>query len=77
MPIFGKSKIDKSCFIDSRALIGYPHKTQLNLLQKKEDEKEGCEIGKHTEIRPGAIYSTAKIGENTRTGHNFLSLIHI
>ena len=28
--------------------------------------------GKNSEIRPGAIYSTAKIGENTRTGHNFL-----
>ena len=23
-------------------------------------------------IRPGAIYSTAKVGNNTRTGHNFL-----
>jgi len=32
MPIFGKSKIGKSCFIDSRALIGYPHKSELNLL---------------------------------------------
>ena len=72
MPIFGKSKIDKSCFIDSRALIGYPHKSELNLLENKENEIEGCEIGKNSEIRPGTIYSTAKIGENTRTGHNFL-----
>ena len=72
MPIFGKSKIGKSCFIDSRALIGYPHKNELNLLDENPDNIVGCEIGEGSQIRPGTIYSTAKLGKNTRTGHNFL-----
>ena len=72
MPIFGKSKIGDSCFIDPNALIGYPHSTELNLLEDNPDEIEGCEIGNDSVIRPGAIYSTAKVGKNTRTGHNFL-----
>ena len=29
MPIFGKSKIGDSCFIDPEALIGYPHSGEL------------------------------------------------
>ena len=33
MPIFGKSKIGDSCFIDSDALIGYPHNKELDLLE--------------------------------------------
>ena len=72
MPIFGKSKIGDSCFIDSDALIGYPHNTELNLLEENSDKIEGCEIGNDSIIRPGAIYSTAKVGNKTRTGHNFL-----
>ena len=72
MPIFGKSKIGDSCFIDSNALIGYPHSTELNLLENNPDEIEGCKIGNDSIIRPGAIYSTAKVGNKTRTGHNFL-----
>ena len=72
MPIFGKSKIGKSCFIDSRALIGYPHKNELSLLDEKPEDIVGCEIGDESEIRPGTVYSTAKLGKNTRTGHNFL-----
>ena len=88
MPIFGKSKIGNSCFIDSSALIGYPHKDELDFLENNQENIEGCEIGDGSQIRPGAIYSTAKVGKNTRTGHNFLireksivgdglSLIHI
>ena len=38
MPTFGKSKIGKSCFIDSRALIGYPHKNELHLLDSNPDD---------------------------------------
>jgi len=72
MPIFGNSKIGNSCFIDSNALIGYPHNAELDLLNTNPDKITGCEIGDHSMIRPGAIYSTAKIGDNTRTGHNFL-----
>ena len=72
MPIFGKSKIGDSCFIDPNALIGYPHNKELNLLEKSPDNINGCEVGKDSIIRPGAIYSTAKVGDNTRTGHNFL-----
>jgi len=72
MPIFGKSKIGDSCFIDPTALIGYPHGAELNLLEKDSDKIEGCEIGSDSSIRPGAIYSTAKVGNKTRTGHNFL-----
>ena len=72
MPIFGKSKIGDSCFIDSNALIGYPHSTELSLLENNPDEIEGCKIGNDSIIRPGAIYSTAKVGNKTRTGHNFL-----
>ena len=72
MPIFGKSKIGDSCFIDSNALIGYPHSAELNLLENNPDEIEGCKIGNDSIIRPGAIYSTAKVGNKTRTGHNFL-----
>ena len=72
MPIFGKSKIGDSCFIDSTALIGYPHGAELNLLKENSDKIEGCEIGNDSTIRPGAIYSTAKVGNRTRTGHNFL-----
>ena len=72
MPIFGKSKIGDSCFIDSTALIGYPHGAELNLLKENSDKIEGCEIGNDSTIRPGAIYSTAKVGNGTRTGHNFL-----
>ena len=41
MPIFGKSKIGDSCFIDSNALIGYPHNTELNLLEENSDKKWG------------------------------------
>ena len=69
MPIFGKSKIGDSCFIDPDALIGYPHKDELG---KNRDDIKGCTIGANSTIRPGAIYSTAKVGKNTRTGHNFL-----
>ena len=72
MPIFGKSKIGDSCFIDPTALIGYPHNAELNLLEENSDKIEGCEIGNDSIIRPGAIYSTAKVGNKTRTGHNFL-----
>ena len=72
MPIFGKSKIGDSCFIDSTALIGYPHGAELNLLKENSDKIEGCEIGNDSTIRPGTIYSTAKVGNGTRTGHNFL-----
>ena len=72
MPIFGKSKIGDSCFIDSTALIGYPHGAELNLLKENSDKIEGCEIGNDSTIRPGAINSTAKVGNGTRTGHNFL-----
>jgi len=69
MPIFGKSKIGDSCFIDPEALIGYPHRGEL---KKNRDKIDGCRIGANSIIRPGAIYSTAKLGERTRTGHNYL-----
>ena len=72
MPIFGNSKIGNSCFIDSEALIGYPHNAELNLLKSNPESIAGCQIGDNSKIRPGAIYSTAIIGKNTRTGHNFL-----
>ena len=72
MPIFGKSKIGNSCFIDSSALLGYPHNDELDFLENNQENIEGCEIGDGSKIRPGAIYSTAKVGKNTRTGHNFL-----
>ena len=72
MPIFGKSKIGDSCFIDSNALIGYPARDELNLLEKNSEQIKGCSIGNNSQIRPGAIYSTANVGDNTRTGHNFL-----
>ena len=72
MPIFGNSKIGNSCFIDSDALIGYPHNAELDLLETNPERITGCEIGDNSKIRPGAIYSTAKLGSNTRTGHNFL-----
>lgn len=72
MPIFGNSKIGNSCFIDSDALIGYPHNAELNLLKSNPESIVGCQIGDNSKIRPGAIYSTAIIGKNTRTGHNFL-----
>ena len=32
----------------------------------------GLSVGNESIIRPGAIYSTAKVGNKTRTGHNFL-----
>ena len=69
MPIYGNSKIGESCFVDPDALIGYPHSKELG---KSREDIEGCEIGKGSIIRPGAIYSTAKLGKNIRTGHNFL-----
>ena len=69
MPIFGKSEIGDSCFIDPDALIGYPHKDGLNENRKS---IEGCIIGANSTIRPGTIYSTARVGKDTRTGHNFL-----
>jgi len=69
MPVFGKSRIGNSCFIDPDALIGYPHKGELD---KDRDGIEGCSIGANSTIRPGSVYSTAKVGNNTRTGHNFL-----
>jgi len=69
MPIFGKSKVGDSCFIDSDALIGYPHKGELD---KNREDVDGCTIGSNSIIRPGAIYSTAKVGNDTRTGHNYL-----
>ena len=72
MPTFGKSKIGKSCFIDSRALIGYPHKNELHLLDNNPNDIVGCKIGDNSQIRPGAVYSTSELGKNTRTGHNFL-----
>ena len=69
MPVFGGTKIGDSCYIDSEALIGYPHNGELD---KNRDDITGCTIGANSTIRPGAIYSTAKVGKNTRTGHNFL-----
>ena len=38
MPIFGKSKIGNSCFIDPNALIGYPSRAELNLLEENSDK---------------------------------------
>ena len=72
MPIYGNSKIGNSCFIDSDALIGYPPNAELDLFKTNPDDITGSEIGNNSKIRPGAIYSTAKVGNNTRTGHNFL-----
>ena len=69
MPIYGESIIGKDCFIDSDALIGYPHAKEL---EKESKEIAGCEIGNESIIRPGSVYSTAKLGKKTRTGHNFL-----
>ena len=69
MPIFGNSKVGDSCFIDPDALIGYPHNGELD---KNREDVDGCTIGSNSIIRPGAIYSTASVGNNTRTGHNFL-----
>ncbi len=69
MPVFGGTKIGDSCYIDSEALIGYPHNGELD---KNRNDIAGCTIGANSTIRPGAIYSTAKVGKNTRTGHNFL-----
>ena len=42
MPIYGESIIGKDCFIDSDALIGYPHAKEL---EKESKEIAGCEIG--------------------------------
>ena len=58
MPIFGKSKIGDSCFIDSTALIGYPRGAELNLLKENPDKIEGCEIGNDSSIRPFASGDT-------------------
>ena len=69
MPVFGKSKIGDSCFIDPDALIGYPRASELDV---DRDDIKGCTVGASSTIRPGTIYSTAKVGKNTRTGHNFL-----
>ena len=69
MPIYGESIIEEDCFIDSDALIGYPHSKEL---EKESKEIAGCEIGAGSIIRPGSVYSTAKLGKKTRTGHNFL-----
>ena len=69
MPIFGNSKVGDSCYIDPYALVGYPHSDELD---KDRKEVDGCTIGSNSIIRPGAIYSTASVGNNTRTGHNFL-----
>ena len=69
MPIFGNSKVGDSCYIDPDALVGYPHKDELD---KDREDVDGCTIGPNSIIRPGAIYSTARVGNNTRTGHNFL-----
>ena len=69
MPIYGESIIGKDCFIDSDALIGYPHSKEL---EKESKEIAGCVIGDGSIIRPGSVYSTAKLGKKTRTGHNFL-----
>ena len=66
MPVFGGTKIGDSCYIDSEALIGYPHNGELD---KNRDDITGCTIGANSTIRPGAIYSTAVVGK--------LSLIHI
>ena len=72
MPVFGKSRIGKNCFVDDSALIGYPCNDELKFLKEKPDEIEGCTIGANSTIRPGSIYSKARVGKNTRTGHNFL-----
>ena len=42
MPIYGESIIEDDCFIDSDALIGYPHSKEL---EKESKEIAGCEIG--------------------------------
>ena len=57
MPIYGESIIGKDCFIDSDALIGYPHAKEL---EKDSKEIAGCKIGKGSIIRPGSVYSTAE-----------------
>ena len=69
MPIFGNSKVGDSCYIDPDALVGYPHNGELG---KNRENVDGCTVGSGSVIRPGAIYSTARVGKNTRTGHNFL-----
>ena len=43
MPIYGESIIGEDCFIDSDALIGYPHAKEL---EKDSKEIAGCKIGK-------------------------------
>ena len=54
MPIYGESIIEDDCFIDSDALIGYPHSKEL---EKESKEIAGCEIGAGSIIRPGSVYS--------------------
>ena len=39
MPIYGESIIGEDCFIDSDALIGYPHAKEL---EKDSKEIAGC-----------------------------------
>jgi hypothetical protein len=48
MPIFGKSKIGNSCFIDPSALIGYPHKDELDFLENNQENIKGCSYCKWT-----------------------------
>ena len=52
MPIYGESIIEDDCFIDSDALIGYPHSKEL---EKESIEIAGCEIGAGSIIRPGSV----------------------
>ena len=58
MPIYGGTVIGKDCFIDSDALIGYPHSKEL---EKESKEIAGCEIGDESIIRPGSVYSLSLI----------------
>jgi len=56
MPIFGKSKIGDSCFIDPDALIGYPHKSELD---KNRDDIELL-IKEIKEMKGGVKYLIPK-----------------
>jgi len=76
--IYGKSKIRKGTYIGENVVVGYPGKDEMSLLiNNKLEDIVGAIIGENCVIRDyGIIYSNTILGNNVKTGHNFLIREH-
>jgi len=66
MAQYGNNKVGEHSLIYDPVILGFPPRYYL-----EKTDYEGCIIGSHAIIRPGAtIYADVKIGDHFSSGHN-------